>query len=730
MKSNDIHEQTKQLIDMHHKRHFNLPPLNGDELHVYSPLDLSIIPVSSQKIPFSAWKQYQKEIAPYREWRVHFGNGGYVGIITGKVSGHLECIDVDIKNDPHKTIWEEYKSLIPEDLFQKLLIQTTPNNGYHLIYRCPEVEIDGNQKLAYSESREVILETRGSQGYFCHHLKDYQVIQGTFDLVKYDINIPVITKEEREVLLDLARSLDRTPRESGSTFQGYSEPAIERFNAEFNPISLFEKYGWTIFNEDLEKIRLTRPGSNAPYSGYYFKKDKIFICFSPSTTFKVQQAYNHFQILKVLEGEDEYHKTLKLLPGYGYELQKSTTKISPDEIADHLNEKGVRYDLFRQDLIYRGEIINELTYNTLYIELCKDLGRDIPRNKFEAVIKSLFIDQYHPIREFISQHSDRNPKDTFVKWVECLELKNKDLDPQLVIHFFRKWYVGLVAQSLDGPFPNEFFLSILSQRQGVGKTTLLRRYILPEELQEYQAEHALTFTDDYKVLMGQVLLLIDDELDGRSFEQSQSFKNILSTGINTTRRKYDRRISSIKRRASFAGSGNGLKVVKERGERRIIPIEVLKIDRNKLNQLDLIDMFIEAYHLYIEGYDYSFQFKDKPLLDQLYGDHYQESDLDLIIQDNMDLPGVSGDTFYITNLDIVNTLSTLYPNSTRRINTPNVGKKMAEHGFISKRIGRKKITCYLIGGESRIIETLDENAQSWRLLTDRINNNEKNEASF
>jgi hypothetical protein len=722
MKANGIREQTKQLIEKNENFILTPPVDEGPG----KPMNLSIIPVSSQKTPFKQWKQYQYEFAPYREWREHYCNGGYVGIICGEISGRLEVVDVDVKNDPTRTIWEEYKALIPEDLFNKLLIQTTPNEGFHIIYRCPQVEIDGNMKLAISESGEVILETRGQGGYFCSHLRDYRAIQGKFHLAQFEIEIPAIAADEREILLDLARSLDRKPIKSGTTFQ-YSESAIQKFNSEFDPIPLFEKHGWTIYREDQDKIKLTRPGSGSPFSGYYFTQDKIFICFSTSTPFKVQKPYNHFQILRILEGEDDYHKTLKFLPVYGYDLEKSTSKITPDEIAEQLNQKGVRYDLFRQDLIYKGEIINETVYNTIYLELCKDLGRDIPRSKFESVIKSLFIDQYHPIREFISQNADRDPKGTFEKWLDCLELKNPDLDPSVVLHFLKKWYVGLVAQSLDGPFPNEFFLSVLSQRQGVGKTTLLRKYLLPEELRDYQAEHSLTFTDDYKVLMGQVLLLIDDEMDGRSYEQSQSFKNILSTGTNTTRRKYDRRISSIKRRASFAGSGNSLKVVRERGERRIIPIEVLRIDRNKLNQLDLTDMFIEAYHLFMEGYQYSFQPGDKLLLDKLYGDHYQESDLDLIIQDVMDLPGESGDTFYITNLDIVSTLSGLYPNSTRRINTPNVGKKMAEHGFDSKRVGRKKITTYLIGGESRIIEMLGEGCQSWRLLTDMITKSKEND---
>jgi predicted P-loop ATPase len=723
MKANDVREQTQLLLERSQGLKPKLTLQTGEGSG--EPLRLSIIPVSTQKTPYKPWKQYQAEYAPYRDWREHYCNGGYVGIICGEVSDHLEAIDIDLKNDPQKTIWEEYKKLIPDVLFQKLLIQTTPNDGYHIIYRCPRTEIDKNQKLAHSKEGEVILETRGEGGYFCTHLRDYQAIQGRFHLAQFQIQIPEITPEERETLLDLARSLDRKPWRSRSTFQ-YSEPAIEKFNAEIDLIPLMEEHDWAVYDEDDQKVRLARPGSSAPYSGYYLKKDKVFICFSTSTQFKTEQAYNHFQVLKILKGENDYHKTVKLLPGYGYELEKkSTSKISPDEIAEHLNQKGVRYDQFRQDLIYNGEIINESVYNTLYLDLCKDLGKEVPRSRFEVVIKSLYIDQYHPIREFISKHSERETEGNFEKWVDCLTLKNQDLDPKVVVHFFRKWMIGLVAQALDGPFPNEFFLSILSHTQGIGKTTLLRNYLLPEELREYQAEHSLSFTDDFKVLMGQVLLLIDDELDGRSFEQSQSFKNILSTGTNTTRRKYDRRISSIKRRASFAGSGNLLKVVRERGERRIIPLEVTAIDREKLNKLNLTDMFIEAYNHFQEGFEYSFQEDDKALLDQLYGEHYQESDLDLIIEDMMEHPGEGEDVFYITNLDVVSTLSSLYPNSTRRINTPNVGKTMAEHGFRSKRVGKKKVTTYLIGGESRIIELLGEDCQSWRLLTDMINRSEK-----
>ena len=65
---------------------------------------LSIIPVSSNKTPFIRWNEYQKTIAPTDQWHSHYINSGTIGIITGKVSGNLECIDIDLKNDPFKTI--------------------------------------------------------------------------------------------------------------------------------------------------------------------------------------------------------------------------------------------------------------------------------------------------------------------------------------------------------------------------------------------------------------------------------------------------------------------------------------------------------------------------------------------------------------------------------------------------------------------------------------------------
>ena len=169
---------------------------------------LSIIKVSSKKIPFGPWAEYQTKISPISEWYSHYLNQGTIGIITGKVSGNLEIIDIDVKNDPNELSWTSYRALIPDDLYDRLIVQTTPNKGFHLIYRCHETPIE-EPATGSSHDKAVIIETRGEGGYFCTNMINNKIIQGNLNLEKLDIDIPVITKDEREFLLETARSLTR-----------------------------------------------------------------------------------------------------------------------------------------------------------------------------------------------------------------------------------------------------------------------------------------------------------------------------------------------------------------------------------------------------------------------------------------------------------------------------------------------------------------------------------------
>lgn len=168
--------------------------------------------------------------------------------------------------------------------------------------------------------------------------------------------------------------------------------------------------------------------------------------------------------------------------------------------------------------------------------------------------------------------------------------------------------------------------------------------------------------------MGQALMIIDDEMDGRTYESAQTFKNVLSQKDMSTRRKYDPRVSTIKRRCSYAGSGNNLYVVCETQNRRIVPIEVKYLDYKGLCQIDYNDLFMEAYHQYKSGFKYSYVRDDKKLLEHLYQDYIQKSDVELMLDEYVELPTNNEDEQFISTLTIVSRLSDLFPQFVRRIN--------------------------------------------------------------
>lgn len=677
---------------------------------IVNDLGLSIFCTNSQKVPIGKWKQYQKIVAPINVWYSHYQNQGTVGIVTGKISGNLEVIDIDEKNDPTHRISEDYFKLIPKELLRRLLIQTTPNKGYHLIYRCPDVEIEGNQKLALHTNKETILETRGQGGFICTNKVNNKIRNGVFDLENFDVEIPEITKEERDLLLETARSLTRYFPNKGTNSEGektyeYKEPAINQFNQDYDIIGLFEKHGWEVVNEDSEKKYLLRPNSkNSVHSGYYFIETKTFFCFSTSTDFKTERPYNHFQTLQVLEGITDYKQTLRKLSELGYSVSIKKDKITSKDIAEYLNGIGVRYDTFLQDLTYNGDVIEEIDYNTIFIDMKEHFDREIPRTRFEEVIKSKYITQFNPIEDFIKKNKHRKQNDVFDMWLSGIKLKNKTVKPEYVLHFLKKWYVGMIAQALGGKSQNEYFLAFISVIQGIGKSYFVRYYILPEELQKYLIEHPINKDDDFGVMMSQNLLIVDDELDGRTFQQEETFKNILSNPKMTLRRKYDRRISTLRRKCSFAGTGNNLNIVREENDRRIIPIEVKNFDREILNSIDYTNLFIEAYHLYERGFSYTYNIEeDKAMLDNLCQDYIQPSDVGLIIDQCIYKPEDEEDSVFISTFEVVDLLTENFSKYGKRINVVTIGKILNQRGFKSIRKGKERTSGYEIHRNSPIL---------------------------
>jgi putative DNA primase/helicase len=193
-----------------------------DKAQAYVAAELSVIPIRADttKAPSVEWKQFQQRPATANQLIRLFANGRYgIAILGGAVSGNLEILDFDRHARIIFPAWSELVEAEAPGLLPQLPVIRTPGYGRHVYYRCRDVTIPGNTKLAMDPEappkERVLIETRGEGGYVlapgcppaCHLTgRIYEHVSGP-DLC----HVPTISAEERAILIRCARSFNRDP---------------------------------------------------------------------------------------------------------------------------------------------------------------------------------------------------------------------------------------------------------------------------------------------------------------------------------------------------------------------------------------------------------------------------------------------------------------------------------------------------------------------------------------
>jgi hypothetical protein len=292
----------------------------------YYQSGLSIIPIGEKKLPIGSWKKNQTELI-----EPAFTSCIGIGIVCGKVSGGVECIDIDSKYDLTGNLFDNYKNLINEadkNLLRKLVVQSTPSGGYHFVYRCEIIE--GNKKLANRHTTEaekaenpkdkirVLIETRGEGGYFMVAPSNgYKVVYG-------DLNqISILSALERETLFVCARTLNEvfeaatTAKTQQKTLLDNVSP-FEDWNNRGDVLSFLEMEGWVVKLRNGAKNLLLRPQGTGMWSADWNDEKRIFYVFTSSSEFEQNKGYNATQVLAKLKFNDDFSECAKWLLKEGY----------------------------------------------------------------------------------------------------------------------------------------------------------------------------------------------------------------------------------------------------------------------------------------------------------------------------------------------------------------------------------------------------------------------------
>jgi hypothetical protein len=281
----------------------------------YRESSLSVLPAKrlAKRPSLPGWKNFQLRIPQERQVVEWFSKPeDAICVVTGQVSGNLEMLDFDRGGDR----FEAWKEQIPPELLARLVIETSQSGGKHVIYRCSE-PINGNMKLAMGfrdGAMVTLIETRGEGGLFlCAPTLGYSLEQGSLT------EIPVLTPQEREILLETAWSLNEylptADVPADSQFVPENRPGDD-FNNRGDIRALLIKHGWTLVKK-AENELWRRPGKANGWSASL--KDKSFYVFSGNAApLEPNRAYSPFAVYAWLEYGGDFEMAARVLRQQGY----------------------------------------------------------------------------------------------------------------------------------------------------------------------------------------------------------------------------------------------------------------------------------------------------------------------------------------------------------------------------------------------------------------------------
>ena len=298
---------------------------------------ISIVPPRNDgtKAPLGRWQTYQEQwptLDEITQWYTDTNITG-IGVVCGQVSGNLECIDFDRK-EAYKEFVELAQLAGLSELVKRIedgYLESTPK-GMHWLWRCSE--ISHNVKLANNDQDETLIETRGEGGYVIvaptsgtvHPSGEpYTLLQGSIE------TIPVITPEERQLLLDLAKTLDKNARRAD--LQGSEDKSRpgDHFNAESTWSDVLSPAGWKEMYTRDGVIYWQRPGKTVGASATtnYADTDLLYV-FTSSTEFDPNTAYSKFGAYAVLEHDGDHSRAAAALRAQGFGDSPSSIPVPED----------------------------------------------------------------------------------------------------------------------------------------------------------------------------------------------------------------------------------------------------------------------------------------------------------------------------------------------------------------------------------------------------------------
>lgn len=274
-----------------------------------------------------------------------------------------------------------------------------------------------------------------------------------------------------------------------------------------------------------------------------------------------------------------------------------TVIVDPERLIESLVEwinqnHPLRRNCYTKLIEENGTTLSAEKINSIYLRARAAFNSsEVTFDLIKRIINSDFIPTFNPITEYLEKNAYRNTTGNIEAMATTI-----DSHTQGSYVFLKKWMLGVIAVYMRKPV--RYRLALVGKGR-TGKTEWFRRF-LPSSLATMYGESNLDAGKDDELLMCQKLILMDDEMSGKSRVDEKRIKNLSSKSIFSLRVPYGTHNEDFTRLSILCGTANETDIITDRtGNTRYLVIDVESINHAAYNEIDKDELFMELYRAYM-----------------------------------------------------------------------------------------------------------------------------------
>ena len=265
-----------------------------------------------------------------------------LAVLCGEISGNLEAIQLNLKNDFSGDLYRMFKEQIDPKIWVKFVVQQTPT-GMQFIYRtlgitesavlCQRPATDMERLLEKNATNKILVETKGEKDFIIiAPSKGYEFTQGDM------ASVVEVGKGERIHVMTRIKRFDTTnlfanPQVDAELYKLLDPDSVKKvweitpvqdYNQRGNVRELLQKHGWVLTDAGIGELHgmmnFMRTSKDKVEKLSFNQNPSVnrLFCWTASTLFEPEQAYSRFDVFRILEHFGDMTTAFKDIKKAGY----------------------------------------------------------------------------------------------------------------------------------------------------------------------------------------------------------------------------------------------------------------------------------------------------------------------------------------------------------------------------------------------------------------------------